>query len=166
MSDQNVVLSLNPEEVKQFFFKGMQHGYASGVKPVKNKPFAGWNMHEYVNGDLILRDMWLSVPVTFNSCGITTIHWRGIPVWSMQYGGWYHDQAIKTLQSALWKAYEELQFIGGRGPRLFETNHHRYINRVASNDFTSFSGIEEVKVRDSGKELGNHWYKGEWLLTH
>lgn len=159
------VLNVNPEVAKEFFFEGMLNGYAANIEPEKDKPKPGWDMVEYKRGNFHLVDMWLVNPHSYNSGGTTTIHWDGLPIWIMHYGGWYHDAAIDTLRSALKLAYEERQFLGGRGPAFFESNSCRYTNHVTANSFMNFAGTETIVTTTTRRALGTHWYKGEWFLT-
>lgn len=160
------VLNINLEAAEEFFFEGMVNGFASGVKPQQNKPFPGSYTHQYARGQLSLIDTWLVNPHTFSTAGMTTILWNALPIWFMQYHGWYHTDAISTLQDALKSAYVEKRFRGGRGSAIFDTPFYRYTNDFRDDDFRSFSGEERIVTRYTNQEAGTHKYTGGWLLNH
>jgi len=65
-------------------------------------------------------------------------------VWLMNYGGYYEERVIKFLKAALYKAYKDRQFFGGRGPLVFSEGSLAYVNQPRLNDFSKFEGREEI----------------------
>ena len=90
--------------------------------------------------------------------------WYGdVPVWMMQYVGWYIDGAVECLKAALQATYEKNTFTGGRGPESFDYEGYRYQNFVGQNDFGGHAnGLERIYVPE-GAECGMHRYQSQWL---
>lgn len=110
---------------------------------------------------LQVEDKWTSVSGSTQSYGRTVITRDGIPVWYMQYAGWYEDAATPHLKAALTESYRDRMFIGGRGPRRFDSEKLIYRNVLGPNSgFTAFHGREFIRARDNGAMLGVHYYSG------
>jgi hypothetical protein len=142
----------------------MREGYIAGAKPRDLAPFLpGWKCLEFEEGNFHLVDMWNSSPNSRYSSGFTAIYWRDTLVWTMQYMGWYENEAIPTLKAALRKCYDESLFVGGRGPDEFIDGDLNYRNYPGHNTFASFRGWERI-ADNTGHIKGMHQYNGQWLI--
>lgn len=171
MTTQSVVGLPNPEDAKAVFFKGMLEGYVNKKHSTSNLRsgtvvLPGWKTYKYRDHGYLLVDMWHTNPNLPHSTGVTILYFENMPIWVMHYGGWYHDDAISTLRHALKWNYERNLFVGGRGPTSFSTTDKTYQNQVAeSSSFINFDGSESVFDNERNKLLGEHWYRGQWLLV-
>ena len=147
------------DEVKAFFFKAMSQGYANAKSGMKVPDMPGFKEIKFREGDFELLDRWGKHPDTPRSFGTTYIWHKGIPVWTMSYGGYYFEEAIPVLRAALRSNYEVHRFIGCRGPRQFEVDGMKYINAPRLNEFWRFEGREEIFTKEA-KNLGYHEYWG------
>jgi hypothetical protein len=156
------------ESVKEFFFKGALQGYAgAGAKiPVPEMP--GYKTILFSEGDFSMREMYCVNEPTGKSAGTKTIWFQDMPVWFMSFCGLYDKRAIPTLKSALKRAYDAKEFMGGRGVNLqgVKTPYGRmsYHNHPVYNTFEKFEGREEMLLTDTGDFLGYHEYMGMKLL--
>ncbi len=154
-------------QVQQFFFKAMLEGWTTGGQEVEMPNMPGYTALPFQEGDLRLIDCYCVNPMSRKSAGTTTISLQGIPVWVMHYGGFYEEGAIVFLKQALLKVYQDHEFIGGRGPRLYVRGDLLYVNEP-DGDFTKFNGREEIfNIEDGLKNktsLGFHEYWGMSLL--
>lgn len=159
-------MELRIEEIQEFFFKGMLNGYAAGIKGIALPGMPGYKRTEFREGDFYLLDRWVVTPLSDKSVGDTIIWHRDVPVWAMYYGGRFDKNTIAFLKRMLFKAYEARVFIGGRGLPDVESIKEslRYINVPRGNDFSRFSGREEVFNTKMTKILGWHEYWGMSLL--
>ena len=168
----------NIDEILPFFFTAMAEGYAS-KNPEKSfiKELPGSKMISYTKGDFKLIDYWFSSLDDF-SCGHTLIYHRdvlhtlGIPVWVMSYHGWYTKEVEPFLKAALRKAYEDCNFVGGRGPELFSAEEPSsfkdfvYMNEVEKqSNWKNFQGKEQISSRSTMRRCGWYKYQG-FLLTN
>lgn len=152
-------------QIELFFFKAMVEGYATqSSRKTKVVDMPGYKEIRFQDGDYLLVDRWCVNPHSPKSAGATTIWFQNFPVWLMNYGGFYEESAVATLKRALSKTYEAHQFIGGRGPILYEEGELVYMNHPDHNDFTEFDGCEEVFDAESGTSFGYHKYWGMSLL--
>jgi len=158
--------SVTLAEVQAFFFKAMVGGWAVGGQKIKIADMPGYKAIPFRDGDLYLLDRYCVVPNSTKSAGTTTIWYKDVPVWVMNYGGSYEESAIKFLKSMLRMAYDSGIFCGGRGSRL-GTDSLRdlvYFNRPRLNDFAKFDGMEQIFNTRTGSCLGYHEYWGMSLL--
>lgn len=151
-----------------FFLQGMLFGWATDGEHsrliVSQSPdFPGHKLIHYEDGDLVLIDAYC-IGMNGRSAGTTTILDRGIPVWHMNYHGWYKDEVIDPLKRALSSTYAKGIFVGGRGEdQLTQGNDgalYRYSNTVRKRDFFDFEGIEIMTSRDDALMMGYHEYSG------
>lgn len=169
------------EIIKQFFFRGMLNGYVNPnfVKLTDLQAIApqmpdGFIMpgskctvyREKIDDDFFqLIDVWFSRKDCDFSGGMTVIiSSNNGPVWMMNYGGHYSEEAIPTLKLALRTAYEQKDFHGGRGHEKFSNGDYLYSNDFQHGDFSEFYGYENMfKAGKSGPIqtwLGRHSYHG------
>ncbi len=153
------------EMTRAFFLSSMAGGWAANgpTSLVPGKP--GCMQYVCGEGDWFLIDEWCVNPDTGQSAGMTTVWFRGKPVWNMVYGGYYPESVVPVVRRALLAAYREGLFNGGRGVARFEWNSMVYLNSAQSRCFHDFHGREEVYSQDtSGKCLGWLWYMGKSLI--
>lgn len=150
--------------VQSFFFRAMVEGWATGGRKIKIAEMPGYKALPFREGDFSLLDCYCVTPNSPKSAGTTTIWFQDVPVWLMNYGGYYEEQAIKFLKRALRQAYEAHQFVGGRGPLVHTEGSLVYVNRPRLNDFAKFEGREEIFDAQSGTSLGFHEYWGMSLI--
>ena len=111
---------------------------------------AGYKELEYVKGDWRLRDSYTGF---FRAPGMTTVYYKGTPVWNMQYGGHgmtdgYENRADTTfrfLRAALSKVTQELPF---RGPVEYIEGNNRYVFELIHGDVTDCLWREEITEDD------------------
>lgn len=169
------------EEIQRFFCNAMSHGWVNGAKEVEDERWPGYKVIEEVNGPYRLIDAYCVGENSNRSVGHTTI-WRKnryqawIPVWHMNYQGWYEKRALKFLKGVLRNAYRNEEFHGGRGPTgiTMERDGKRltYVNEITSNEFHHFAGRERVIDNDimpngeihGSMLLGEHEYSGMLLF--
>ena len=152
------------EEVESFFFKAMMDGYAAqGSKKTKVVDMPGYKEIRFQDGEFLLVDRWCVNPLSPKSAGTTTIWIQEFPVWVMNYGGFYEESVIALLKHVLRNTYEAHQFIGGRGPILYEEGDLVYMNHPDHNEFAEFDGDEEI-FDVKGTSFGYHKYWGMKLF--
>ncbi len=150
-------------EVRSFFFMAMSEGWAAaGDKKIVIADMPGYKALSFRDGDFYLLDRYCVNPNTLKSAGTTTIWFQGIPVWVMNYGGFYEEEEIAFLKRALLWTYQRCIFVGCRGlngyvegleSSLLYVNHFR-------GDFARFDGHEEIFRVKNGASLGFHEYEG------
>lgn len=152
-----------PAQIQDVFFDAMLEGYVGKPNKSWNPGLPGSKVIEYRRESWLVVDSYIVSEKSPYSGGTTYIYYDGVPVWMMQYFGFYDGCAIPTLKAALREAYEERIFFGGRGPRTFLQDVHTYRNSTRSNDFKSFSGREEIENVDA-EFCGFHQYQGGLLF--
>lgn len=169
-------------DVEQTFFNSIEEGWGSNALKegrAKNteqiaiselSPF-GYKAVRWSRGrgPWLVLDSWLEVRDSLASMGFTVIGYgtsayEKQAVWCMQYGGWYREDVIPFLKSALAVNYSQRVFLGGRGPDEYKEGSLVYQNHPTKNDFGDFQG--EEKILDDGALAGFHWYRGMLLLPH
>lgn len=161
MSKENTV---DLKQIQTFFFKSMTEGWTTKDQKIEITDMPGYKAIPFRNGDFYLLDRYCVTPRSTKSAGTTTIWFQNIPVWLMNYGGFYEDGAILFLKQALRETYERGQFVGGRGPLTYTDGSSVYVNKPLLNNFSKFEGREEVFDTKSGASLGFHEYWGMSLL--
>jgi hypothetical protein len=148
------------------FFAAMQSGYANdAIGKITVETLPGSKVIKFQSGNFTVADCWFAPENVLHSSGFTVITYRGVPVWTMSYQGWYHADAIPCLKAALRSAYDQRKFFGGRGSAFFSYDSMAYVNHFdPQNDWLDFRGREEVFRLDSGVRLGCHEYHGQALL--
>lgn len=158
------------DPILSFFFAAMQDGYAKNNGGTKQKKgtileLPGSKTISFVRKDFELLDCWFAPEKTTYSSGQTFIWHKGTLVWAMSYLGQYPEDAIPFLKRALRETYKNREFVGGRGPDLFEGDGMIYINRVEPpNDWRHFRGREEI-FDQTGQNIGWHEYQGLLLMS-
>ena len=147
------------------FFQAMQEGYALTREKGTIPELPGSKTIEFLHGDWRVLDTYIVSPQSPYSGG-TTMMWYGeIPIWMMQYVGYYDDDAIPCLRAALRTNYEQSIFNGGRGPDFFEHEGFHYINAAMSNNFFGRTNGQEA-IFDSEKKIrGIHLYQAWWMVS-
>lgn len=152
-------------QIKSFFFKSMSSGWASGKDEIlKDDNAPGYKSIPFQDGDFYLVDRYCVNSESSKSAGTTTIWFKSVPIWVMNYGGFYNENAITFLKQALDKTYSASDFVGGRGPLVYTDGALTYTNKPRLNDFNKFEGREEIIDTQSGTLLGFHEYWGISLL--
>ncbi len=144
---------------------------ASGIEVEPQRP--GYKELEYQNGLWRLRDSYTGY---FRAPGMTTVYYKGSPVWAMQYGGHgqiegHEDHAKQTfhfLRAALKRVTPELPF---RGPEEYidgenvyrftmiegDINHGLWREAITQRGELTFTQIglvgTVIKKDDNGKPL-------------
>ena len=164
---------LTPQDIEDVFWKAMAHGWSSKRK-IENKTSSllpGYKFIPFASGDFSVLDAYCKTPISGKSSGFTTIWFKGIPVWTMNYGGEYPKEIIPFLKLALRDAIEKRVFMGGRGrnffthegfPHLSYRNITRSVGEKASS-FCKFAGTEEILTHNFNL-LGSHEYAGMILI--
>lgn len=155
---------MDTAQIQSFFFKAMVGGWAVGGQKIKIADMPGYKAIPFRDGDFYLLDRYCVTPNSPKSAGTTTIWFQGIPVWLMNYGGFYEESAIAFLKRTLCKTYEAHQFVGGRGPLVCIEGSLIYVNQPCLNDFAKFEGREQILDAENGMSLGFHEYWGFSLL--
>ncbi|MFA6269748.1 MAG: DUF5680 domain-containing protein [Candidatus Paceibacterota bacterium] len=156
---------------KAAFFEAMLDGYAGGEnrKSIKTSGNDGYTTITYTTEDSKYRvvDRYCTTPLSDWSAGTTTIFYRvnliWVPVWWMEYNGFYYKNVIPFLKSAIRQSYEMEIFNGGRGPARYNDSGIEY-NNIWSGDFERFLGREEIEDKLNGELLGFHSFSGRSLL--
>ncbi len=152
--------------IKNFFFKAMMEGWASGGGEKLTIPqLPGYKAIGHRDGDFYLIDCYCKNPEYHGSSGFTTIYWKNNPIWTMHYGGEYiNKDTVNFLKNALLFAYTHRQFCGGRGPSSLSLLGMIYINTPEQNNFVNFSGRETIHNIETGQSYGHHIYQGMALF--
>jgi hypothetical protein len=150
--------------IQHAFFEAMANGYAQGVQKDTIDDFPGSKVIAHDWGDYRVVDFYFTTPDSDKSTGQTIIWQKGVPVWTMHFGGRYAKIAIPFLKECLHRAYvEERRFYGGRGPYFVRGDRFTYVNQVRHESFADFEGEERIYDL-SEQNLGHHWYRGMSLL--
>lgn len=158
-------LDIKEIEIQSFFFRAMVSGWASGGEKIKIAAMPLYKAMPFREGDFYLLDCYCVNKKSLKSAGTTTIWYRDVPVWMMNYGGFYEESAIAFLKRALLRAYNKQEFVGGRGPAFYSENTGlNYANRPLLGDFAKFEGREAVFNASGRESLGFHEYWGMSLL--
>jgi hypothetical protein len=151
-------------QAKDFFFHSMRCGYTTSPRKGMLSEMPGSKTIEVVHENFRTLDTYLVTPQDPFSGG-TTCQWYGaIPVWMMQYMGYYDEDAIPCLKAALSFNYENDTFYGGRGPEFFVHEGYTYINRVTENDFFGRASCEEQIFNPEGRSSGWHCCQSIWMV--
>ncbi len=163
------------KEVEAFFYEGhLRAGWVSGNK-VRMDLLTGSKVARYYRRDLglVFIDQWTQSPGSNKSAGSTMILYCGvgddvlvppIPIWIMQYRGWYEPEAIPLVKERLRAAYSHPgEFAGCRGLDAsgFELLYQN--DMFPRSHFRGFAGRERVVVGHA-RELGFHEYNGLALV--
>jgi hypothetical protein len=157
---------------KKIFFKALLAGYVGNKKNVRKEQRPnGEKIITWISPDGIWKvvDRYVTTRGSKWSAGSTTIFYRGEAVWWMSYGGWYEKRTIPFLKKALARAYTTRIWNGGRGCRFFSDVSHPgviYSNTTSpvNNDFTNFSGEEQITLENGSEILGYHKFMGMSLI--
>ncbi|MDD2657138.1 MAG: DUF5680 domain-containing protein [Candidatus Pacebacteria bacterium] len=163
-------------EAQDVFFDGMQAGYASSSKKGTIVELPGFKLiPAYVCGPWKVIDGYHVTPLSPASGGTTIISYeisiaaakKDVPVWMMQYFGWYYEEVIPCLKAALRESYGKKEFRGGRGPDFWESKspvfHYTNKSDVFENTFGCFRGEESIET-PGGATMGVHRYQGGLML--
>lgn len=145
-----------------FFYEAMIKGYVTNDSILEGQ-YSGSRKIDIEKGSWRLVDEYIVTKAGPGSGGTTIIWYGHIPVWMMQYLGWYKENAIPCLKAAIASNYQKLKFEGGRGPQFFVHHGVHYVNHLVQNDFFDHAyGREDVYI-PNGEHLGFHRYHSQWL---
>ncbi len=156
--------NLDTNFLQSFFIKSMLDGFIAGKEP-KASLRSGYVCLEFSSGEFHYIDTWMGLETPKGSThGEIIIFFRGIPVWYMQYCGYYPKQALPILKLGLTAAYGKNLFVGGRGIPYLEFENFKYTNHVDfdHNTFSDFKGFEKVHLER--RSLGTHEYRGGLII--
>lgn len=154
-------------QAESCFIAAMMKGWAAGVKgiDVPGMPAYKEIVFEGYAGFRVV-DRWC-VSRSGKSTGATTIWFANDPIWIMNYGGFYSENALSFLKQALMRAYNRSEFVGGRGPQVFQDENDErfvYVNKAQyGSKFRQFEGREFINKEPDGI-LGWHDYWGMALI--
>ncbi len=155
---------LDPFEIETVFLRAMATGWTEdgNERIIPDLPTA--KGIPFTLGDFQVLDYYFVSPGSDKSAGTTTIWYKGVPVWVMNYGGEYAKDAIPFLKSCLNRAYvDEYRFYGGRGPAFVRGERFTYVNQIERGNFIDFVG--EERIFDLSEVcFGYHWYRGMTLF--
>ncbi len=164
----SVEAKIDAKELEQVWLDAMAAGWVSGSKSEILPRYPHTQLSRYMSPDsrFVVEDHWLSLPGVDASSGETHIYLDGVPVWVMQYYGWYDHLAIPVLKEALSINYLKNRiFFGGRGPNKYECGNVYYFNYPnPGSSFKEFAGREDVMDVSLGIKRGYHRYQGGLLL--
>ena len=146
-SNGEMTVAENYRTIEQIFYNAMRVGYALGTLPTIESEMSGAKGIPYQEGYFYLLDSWETNPDTNRFMGEIKIWRNKIPVWGMQYFGYYPEYVQKFLKEVLLASYEKREFIGGRGPRHIEDSECVlvYTNKLTpGSEFWGFSGSEAI----------------------
>jgi hypothetical protein len=146
-----------------YFMAAMNAGYAKTPAKGTIVEMPGSKTIEYRCDKWRVLDTYFITPQSEYSGGGTVIWYGPVPVWMMQYLGYYEKEAIPCLKVALAHQYNQEKFNGGRGPDFFHFENYTYINRVEKNEFRHARG-EEMVFDAGGKKLGWHRYQALYMV--
>lgn len=164
------------KEAQAVFFIAMRVGYAGGLgrsqkTTISSIPGSKSIVWESMDGYWKVADTYVVTPDSHASTGMTVIAFEGKPVWTMHYGGYYHEAVIPFLKRCLAEAYENDVFFGGRGGAYRKDGDYTYFNNLRDGStFVEFSGEEFIVNADTSEVLGKpailgkHWYRGGMLF--
>jgi hypothetical protein len=152
-------------DIEEMFFYGQADGYASGAPTTVIQELAGSKATPIINGFWSIVDCWFTHPHSIYSSGFTLISYKGKPVWTMSYQGWYEESVLWFLKESLAHNYTRKIWCGGRGPNHHVNGNLQYNNFVRESSFKLFSGKEEIYENGGGtlsdRTLrGMHMYQG------
>ena len=180
------------QRIKDFFIEASLHGWAAPkdqqVEKTTILDLPGSEVYPFTSENplyegLLCKDVYF-VNGQFSQ-GSIQIWENGDPVWYMSYGGFCADpRAIPVLKAALYSAYQDGKFYGGRGPAQFtqwgENTWLQYFNYLAlhqdqgkspknkataETEFKRFDGAEEVvEVFNLTSVLFQHRFSGGALI--
>ena len=148
-------MALELIKVQNFFLKAMGLGWASGAPPLPFRELPGFEYYQYEdpNQNLVLVDLFAGIDQLF--FGSTMIWHNGALIWGMHYQGDYGDAADALLQRALFEAYSNGVFLGGRGVDMVDADanlaYHNSTN--PSSNFRKFRGFEKIVTNDRRPEV-------------
>lgn len=155
-------------ETQELFLQAMATRYADGATITKVVDMPFHRQFTYYQGSWCLLDRWIELPHSEKFTGATTIWHESAPVWSMHYGGQYPKEAMNCLKLALQKNYQNMVFLGGRGPEAFRNPEGKFIYSNAllepAQKLNLFEGCEVITESHSGKHVGSCNYSGMSLL--
>ena len=160
---------LTSRDIIEIFLMAAKAGWCKSgeVKKQEIPALPGYKVIYFKFGDFEVQDAYCTTPLNQKSAGFTTIWFKKIPVWTMNYGGSYPEYVIPFLKLALQETINENKFIGGRGPFHFTHGNYpglSYTNQLTKGQrvFSDFSGKEWIFERDC--PVGSHEYWGMSLI--
>jgi len=156
-------ISLFPRTAHATFMRAMKEGYAS--KPTKGTiaELPGSKTIEYIENNWRVIDTYVVTPQSPYSGGMTMLYYGPLPVFMMQYIGYYTEEAIPCLKAALKANYDVNKFYGGRGPDIFQHEGFIYTNG-AEGDFFTYSRASERIFNPNGEQVGWHHCHSVYML--
>ncbi|MAG19886.1 hypothetical protein CL618_00445 [archaeon] len=162
------MIKMNLKKLARFLVKAKIDTYAS-VNKMKIEPERlDFDELEYEEGDFYYRDSYVGF---FQAPGMEVVRLngkKGKVVWTMAYGGGMKEEFHKNekfakevfgfLKEALKRVSEDIPF---RGPKSFEKDEWKYINKVEG-DIKRFFGFEKILYKD--KEVFSQEYIGGLVI--
>lgn len=99
---------MNILEIKKFFFEASLAGWAGNGKKTTLPELPMLKVYIYEKGRFRYVDLYYAYASGKQSFGQTTIWYDGIPVWGMQFGGYYPEDVIPFLKTALRNTYSHV----------------------------------------------------------
>lgn len=145
---------------RHHYFLAMLQGWVSGSSRVLGKSQESETVYEDEDFRIVDRFGKFEDKVS----GMVGIWHQGDMIWFMNYCGFYQEEDIPLLKSILKTAFQNGEFIGGRGPVRSAVGTKVYTNEVVSgSSFLHFRGTEKISD-SSGVVRGYHNYWGEMLF--
>jgi len=153
-------------ELAEFIVEANRETWAADkgrVEPTR----PGFKRHVHERGDWRLDDEYTGY---FKAPGMTTVYYKGVPVWVMQYGGEGMDMRYKGLaketyaflRRALLMATPELPY---RGPENYTRGDWLYGFSISRNpDITNFEADETIWAPPHGKPVFSQTITGGIII--
>ena len=146
--------------LEQFIVSAKANGWVGSATGGKKVPAARLGSYDivYDEGDFHYRDSFVGFS---DFCGQEHVTFKGEPVWSMAYYGYLlqpkifsGQDAVKVLEKALGKLYQENRFLGG----FFHAEDNLEYRDMNFGDYQRFHGVEKIIM--SGKLVYELLYFG------
>ena len=133
MSKKTMMSSGKWKELFEFYYRSALDCYAnSEAEPEVSDEFPGAKIMTRTEGKFGYQDMWQAGAIGgFGiSGGQTVLTVDQIPVWMLQYRGWYDkrdNRVLEVLKEALQAGYSSKMSKNGRGPEKYHSTDDKYV---------------------------------------